>query len=78
LLTKSLKPKGIRPVVVGGQALEFYTLGNYSTFDVDLVSTGSQEIGKVLENWGFEKFGRHWSNDEACALHKALNKIYLV
>lgn len=64
LLTETLKPKGIRPVVVGGQALEFYTLGNYSTLDIDLVSTGYREIGELLEDWGFEKFGRHWNNDE--------------
>jgi len=64
LLTEALKPKGIRPIVVGGQALEFYTLGNYSTLDVDLVSTGYREIGEILEEWGFEKFGRHWNHDE--------------
>lgn len=64
LLTEALKSKSIRPIIVGGQALEFYTIGNYSTFDVDLVSTGYREIGELLKEWGFEKFGRHWNHDE--------------
>ena len=47
-------------IVVGGNALEFYTLGDYSTMDIDLVSTRRSEIGKILENWGFNRIGRHW------------------
>lgn len=47
-------------VVVGGNALEFYTLGDYTTADVDLVSGRRSEIGNILENWGFNRMGRHW------------------
>ncbi|MDE0299219.1 MAG: DUF6036 family nucleotidyltransferase [Candidatus Poribacteria bacterium] len=47
-------------VVVGGNALEFYTLGDYTTVDVDLVSARRSEIGNILESWGFNRMGRHW------------------
>ncbi len=51
---------GLPFVVVGGNALEFYTLGDYTTADVDLVSAKRSEIGNVLESWGFNRLGRHW------------------
>lgn len=51
---------GLPYVVVGGNALEFYTLGDYTTADVDLVSSKRSEIGNVLESWGFNRMGRHW------------------
>jgi hypothetical protein len=35
VLTKYLSKKKIRPVVVGGHAVEFYTLGSYTTGDID-------------------------------------------
>ena len=51
---------GLPYVVVGGNAQEFYTLGDYTTADVDLVSTRRSEIGNILESWGFNRMGRHW------------------
>ena len=51
---------GLPYVVVGGNALEFYTLGDYTTADVDLVSARRSEIGNILESWGFNRMGRHW------------------
>ena len=47
-------------VIVGGNALEFYTLGAYATVDVDLVSERRTEIGNLLASWGFDQTGRHW------------------
>ena len=60
ILTKYLKDDGIRPVVVGGNAVEFYTLGTYATSDIDLVSPGYKIIDRLLKLWGFKKLGRHW------------------
>ena len=54
------KRKKFPYVIVGGNALEFYTLGAYATVDVDLVSTRRTEIGNLLESWGFDQMGRHW------------------
>ena len=47
------------PVVVGGNAVEFYTDGDYPTLDIDLVGA-SEPIAQVLGEWGFQREGRHW------------------
>ena len=60
ILTKYLKDKRIKPIVVGGNAVEFYTLGTYASADIDLVSPGYEIIDKLLKSWGFKKLGRHW------------------
>lgn len=62
LLTEALKPSGIKPIVVGGNAVEFYTLGGYATGDIDIVFPDNKIIDEVLAKWGFEKEGRHWFN----------------
>lgn len=41
VITEALKNINIRPIIVGGQAVEFYTAGGYSTMDVDLVTPAS-------------------------------------
>jgi hypothetical protein len=42
ILTELLKERGIKPILVGGRALEFYTLGGYATKDIDLVINGRE------------------------------------
>lgn len=64
ILTKYLSKKKIRPILVGGNALEFYTLGYYSTSDIDIITEGYEIVGEILENWGFKKIGRHWYNED--------------
>jgi hypothetical protein len=49
-----------RPVLVGGNAVEFYTMGGYVTGDIDLVYPREQLLAELLESWGFEREGRHW------------------
>ncbi|MCL6442618.1 MAG: hypothetical protein K6T83_04015 [Alicyclobacillus sp.] len=53
---------GIHPILVGGQAVELYTFGNYASVDFDLVLTGREQFGEFLEAVGFEKAAgeRHW------------------
>jgi predicted nucleotidyltransferase len=60
ILTKYLNKQNIRPIVVGGHAVEFYTLGSYTTADIDLVSEKQEEIENILTVWGFKKIGRLW------------------
>jgi len=64
ILTKYLKREKIKPIVVGGHAVEFYTGGYYSTFDIDIIADGYNKIGNILEKWGFKKEGRHWYNEK--------------
>lgn len=37
ILTKLLEPYRIRPIIVGGLAVEIYTRGDYTTVDIDLI-----------------------------------------
>jgi predicted nucleotidyltransferase len=66
VLTRELKQYGIKPVLVGGGALEFYTQGNYTTLDVDLVIAGRDEAKKVLAKMGFSRAPgvKSWYSEE--------------
>jgi excisionase family DNA binding protein len=50
------------PVIVGGNAVQFYTGGDYATVDIDLVGA-SEPLAEVLDGWGFERKGRHWLDE---------------
>lgn len=64
LLTREVQPLNLVPVVVGGHAVEFYTLGGYTTRDVDVVISDSEKVGDILKSLGFSRAGRHWYSDE--------------
>ncbi|PTV95639.1 hypothetical protein C8C76_12819 [Halanaerobium saccharolyticum] len=62
VITAALKEIDIRPIIVGGQAVEFYTAGGYSTMDVDLVTPASiKEIDPIIKDLGFKKEGKYWT-----------------
>jgi len=50
------------PVIVGGNAVQFYTGGDYATVDIDLVGA-SEPLAEVLGGWGFARDGRHWLDE---------------
>lgn len=56
-ITGELARMGLRPVVVGGAAVEFYTRGAYATADLDLIVPGLAEVAQVLRTLGFEQRG---------------------
>jgi len=65
VITEALKEINIRPIIVGGQAVEFYTAGGYSTMDVDLITQASiKEINPIIEELGFKKEGKYWTYDQ--------------
>lgn len=59
-LTAELKVHGVEPILVGGNALEFYTLGAYATVDIDLVCPYPEQVDGLLQGGGFQREGRHW------------------
>lgn len=63
LLASALRASETEFIVVGGSAIEFYTRGQYTTGDVDVVYTGRAEIEKVLLGWRFTRQRRIWLNE---------------
>ncbi|MBT9168452.1 MAG: hypothetical protein DDT19_01797 [Syntrophomonadaceae bacterium] len=47
--------KGVRPIVVGGEALEIYSQGNYTTGDIDLKAP-KDILDKILRANGFNGY----------------------
>lgn len=65
VITSAIKENlNLTPVVVGGQAVEFYTGGGYSTMDVDIICEASIErIANVIERLGFYRENKYWILD---------------
>ncbi len=68
IITKALEPLGITPVVVGGAAVEFYTMGQYATMDIDFVGIINDEMKRALADLGFAREGRYWRIPETDVL----------
>jgi hypothetical protein len=60
VITEALKADGIRPILIGGCALEYYTFGGYATRDIDVAVSDYQRLGEVMDELGFERRGRYW------------------
>ncbi len=61
VITKALEELKVKPVIVGGQAVEFYTSGGYSTMDIDIIcETSVKKIHSKLKPLGFKKEGKYW------------------
>lgn len=62
VITEAVKEFNVTPVIVGGQAVEFYTSGGYSTLDIDILcELPISEIDSVLKPLGFEREGKYWT-----------------
>jgi hypothetical protein len=57
----ALRPIDVRPIVVGGLAVAYWTTGLYLTGDIDVVMPHSAEIERRLAALGFERDGRFWT-----------------
>lgn len=60
VITAALEPHQVRPVLIGGAAIEFYTFGGYSTGDIDLAVADHRLLANVMDKLGFERRGRVW------------------
>lgn len=60
LITEAVRDLGYVPVVVGGLAVQFWTYGEYMTYDIDLLLPSTPEVDERLGRLGFVKEGRHW------------------
>jgi hypothetical protein len=60
IFTELMEQHGIKPVIVGGLAVEIYTRSQYTTQDIDLIFARRDLADKTLVELGFLKEGRHW------------------
>ena len=62
-LTERLERKKPESVyLVGGQAVETYTAGQFRTGDIDIVTPDSEAAEEILKRIGFEREGMIWLN----------------
>lgn len=64
VIKKALADFIIEPVLVGGGAVEFYTMGAYTTGDIDLVAPSGKDIVERLKLLGFEKKGKNFVSNK--------------
>ncbi len=63
-VTYRLEKEKQRVYLVGGQAVETYTAGQFTTGDIDITTTDSKATEKVLASLGFEQIGMIWLNKQ--------------
>src|SRR5947209_20105717 len=56
-VTSKLEKKNQSIFLVGGQAVETYTAGQYLMGDIDVTTSDSAKTQNVLKSLGFEEFG---------------------
>jgi hypothetical protein len=61
IVDAALRSIEIRPIVVGGLAVAYWTTGLYLTGDIDVVMPHSSQIEERLAALGFERDGRFWT-----------------
>ncbi len=88
VITKLLEKHNIQPVIVGGFSVEIYTGHNYSTRDIDFVTSDIKKAREVLLGLGFTKEGRHlfhgylqvaieFPDDELAGSHEKISKLFI-
>ncbi|SDE51508.1 hypothetical protein [Sporomusa acidovorans] len=60
IISEAFKQHKLTPVVVGGLAVEFYTLSSYLTQDIDMVIPGDAYASEIMPVLGFRKCNNAW------------------
>jgi len=63
IVAEALRRVGQDPILVGGAAVEFYTQGDYTTADIDMVSPGGPDLWKVMDQLSFKRVGKDFINE---------------
>jgi len=62
-ISEKLSKEGDFIFLVGGQAVETYTAGQFTTGDIDITTTDKEATEKVLAQMGFSREGMVWLNE---------------
>jgi len=69
-ISSRLSRRGGSVFLVGGQAVETYMAGQYTTGDIDITTTDRESTEEVLAQMGFVREGMVWLNERlAVAVH---------
>ena len=69
-LSDELSKRGAFLFLVGGQAVETYTAGQFTTGDIDITTTDQEATERLLARLGFKREGMIWLNEKlAIAVH---------
>ena len=69
-LSDELSKRGAFLSLVGGQAVETYTAGQFTTGDIDITTTDQEATERLLTRLGFRREGMIWLNEKlAIAVH---------
>jgi len=63
-VTSQLEKKKQSVFLVGGQAVETYTAGQFPSGDIDVTTSDSASTEKVLKSLGFKQIGMIWFNKQ--------------
>ncbi|MGQ0638606.1 MAG: hypothetical protein ACT4N1_04560 [Nitrososphaerota archaeon] len=76
-LTKTLKQNGVGAILVGGQAVDLYTAGTFSTTDIDLVVDNKTIAEKLLNRFGFGREANGlWLNKDLAIVVQVISEPY--
>ncbi len=71
-VSHAFEEKGVSTILVGGAVVAYYTSGEYTTADVDMIPAPlrKEEIEATMKRLGFERFEdyRHWCKEIICFL----------
>lgn len=77
VLTSKLKENSVGAILVGGEAIDLYTAGNFATSDIDLVVDNKTITEKLLNKFGFGKQGNQlWFNSDLNIIVQVIDKSY--
>ncbi len=62
-ITDRLEKRGKSIYLVGGQAVETYTAGQFTTGDIDITTTDREATEAILEQMGFKKESMIWLSE---------------
>ncbi len=63
-ITRRLEEKSQTVYLVGGQAVETYTAGQFLTGDIDITTSDRHFTEKILASLGFRQVGMIWLNED--------------
>lgn len=64
VLTGLTEQHRLKPIIVGGFAVEIYSRSEYTTVDIDLVFARRDLADQYLQGLGFVQSGRHWYHED--------------